>query len=294
MPDPPEDGGAEAPAAGGVRRRLRGFALAALFLFPLRDRLSEDAGWRRAGQWFSAWGLIIGLFYAAGFSLGWRVFGEYQYIRFVPAVVVLALDLGFCGYRFVDALCRELPGGRGATAGEPITLTLPVLLAVLLLAMFKYAILLALPVGYFRDSMSPTWRAGLGPLYVQPAIYHPLILMPLWGRWAMMLAMRIGCMAANSPARLRSMAGGLGLRSLIGHWLAVSFLTMFFVSPPGGQLILGVVAAPAVFLAAYLTSFALAKRHAGQTEGTILLAGLVGELAFLMTFLPIANYIYWY
>jgi cobalamin synthase len=90
------------------------------------------------------------------------------------------------------------------------------------------------------------------------------------------------------------MAGGLSLSAVMLWWLGCSALTMLYCSGAGEHLARGVFIAVAVFLTCYLVCFALARRAGGQTEATVGAAGLVGELAFLMFYLPVARAIYWY
>ena len=78
------------------------------------------------------------------------------------------------------------------------------------------------------------------------------------------------------------------------RWLLAAVLTAVYCGGPGGHPARGSAIALGVLLASYLASFALARRAGGQTEATVLVAGLVGELAFLSLYLPIASSIYWY
>lgn len=267
--------------------------LAARFLLPLgQEKHADDANWRYAGRWFILWGLLIGIFYAAVFRMSWRFFGEYQYIRFAPAAVVLVADLAFGGYRLLAGLTtittrdRQVPG----------TLTLPTLLAVVLLTILKYALLLSVPTGVPRPMEAGDWldwRARIGILYPQ-AIYRPLILMPLWGRWAMTLAMSIGRCSPESSERLRRMASGVHLPLIMMYWLFGAVLTVLYASGAPGHLARGVVIALLVMVIAYAASFILAQHARGQNEATVGTVGLTAEIAFLALYLSISSRIYWY
>jgi cobalamin synthase len=282
--------------AAALSQRTPAVLLAARVLFPFDMRAGEDApGWRRAGLWFVLWGLVIGLVYATVFRGTWRWFGHYQYVRFVPVACVLAVDLGWCGYRLI-ASAAAIAGRSELDSGGKNAMTLPAVLVVILVAILKYAMLLSLPIGG-PTPMGPAdwggWRSHLGLLYPQP-IYRPLILMPLWGRWAMMLALAIGRAAPTASERLKLMAFRPGLPSIMAAWLACTLLTVAYLAASPSQVGQGVVLALGMLVAAYLASFILARSNGGQTEATVGTAGLAAEMAFLALYLPIARLIFWY
>ena len=285
--------GASDPA-GLPARWTRAALLAARFLFPVTDRSAcEETGWPMAGRWLLVWGIIIGAAYALVFRGAWRWFGEYNRLRLAPVAVLLALDLGWCGRRLLLGALRVL-GNDGHTdeVAPPAPASPQGTLALVLIAIFKYALLLSLPFG---ARLQPAdWRDVYLGFFYPEVIYRPLILMPIWGRWAIMLALRIGRVAPTGSQRLRLMAGGLSLSAVMLWWLGCSALTMLYCSGAGEHLARGVFIAVAVFLTCYLVCFALARRAGGQTEATVGAAGLVGELAFLMFYLPVARAIYWY
>jgi len=90
------------------------------------------------------------------------------------------------------------------------------------------------------------------------------------------------------------MAGGTQLTIIIHWWFLIALLTIAYSSPEPVHLAFGVVIALGVLVVSYLGSFVLARRFDGQTEPTVAAAGLIGELAFLMIYLPGARAIYWF
>lgn len=266
--------------------------LAAQFLLPLNsfgapERPTDAAGWSKAALWFPLYGLAVGILYAAVYRASWKWFGEYERLRLLPVALVLMADLGFCGYRQLAATVRLLAG----RAPRPIDLGPPASVAVALAVLLKFMMLLSLPVGAYP--WPADWREHLGPLF--PAvIYRPLVLMPLWGRWALLLAMSLGRMTPQSPAPLRDMAGGVRLAAMMAWWLATTLLTIAYSSAAITHLAHGVVIALGVLVSTYLASFWMARRSGGQNEDTVLATGLVAEIAFLAFYLPVARLIYWY
>ncbi|NLX13240.1 MAG: hypothetical protein GXY44_06235 [Phycisphaerales bacterium] len=209
-------------------------------------------------------------------------------LRLGPMLGVLVADVGWCGYRLLSgAAVLEVPRNDSKGAG----LALPVLIAVVLVVLVKYVLLVLLPIGG-RVPVAD-WRQHLPYLYPQ-VIDRPLLLMPLWGRWAMMLALGVGRVAPGESPRLTTMGGGMNLPVILIHWLAVTGLTVFYVSGSAVDIPLCLLIALGVLYGAYLTAFILARRFGGQTQATVAAVGAVAELLFLVAYLPVASYIYWY
>ncbi len=267
--------------------RPRGFLAAGRFLLPLGRWSEDDLSWRYAGRWLTTWGLLIGIVEIAVFAAAWRWLGEYQRVRLGPMAVLLVADLGWLSYRSVEGACRLVRAP--AEARKEWTPAPAVLIA--LVVVLKFALLASLPVGV--RVWPADWREHLSLLY-PPVMYRPLLLMPLWGRWAMMLAMTIGRPAADAPASLRQMAGALGLKTVMAHWLACAGLTVFYCTTAAENAATGILISLAMMLVAYLFSFAIARIGQGQSSASVWAAGLVTELAFLCAYLPPSSSIYWY
>lgn len=266
---------------------LRALFLAWSFLLPKRERPAEDdRQWRHASNGFMVCGLLLGIVYAGVFRATWRWFGEYQYIRFIPVAILLVVDFGWGGYRPFQSFIRLFGGKPPREREEPIGQTL----AVVLLVLLKYALMLSLPPG---DSEWASWRARLGVLYPK-AIYRPLLLMVLWGRWGSWLALCIGRPHPSASPRLIEMARGVRLPAVITTCLALVCLTLFYASGSAADFSRGTIIALGTLVSAYLVSFYFARRERGQTEDTVLATSLLVEFAFLGLYLPVVSNIFRY
>ncbi|HSW47031.1 MAG TPA: adenosylcobinamide-GDP ribazoletransferase [Phycisphaerae bacterium] len=272
--------------------------LAARFLFlPPGERDGREPRWLLAAKWLPIWGLAIGVSYAVIFRLAWRMFGEYQRIRWLPAAIILALDLAICGRRLILGAIAAGRDPRGPDAQPEKPLYTSSLLLVLIVVLLKFAVLLSLPIGWEKPSDGPwrwdTFLARLGPLYPW-SIYRPLVLAPLWGRWAMMLAMTIGRTAPGGSPRLRQMAGHASLTTVFAWWLLAAGLTVVYCSGSGEHLAHGVMLALVPLVVGYLAGFVLARRSDGQNEATVTTAALITEMTFLTAYAGVASDIYWW
>lgn len=279
------------------RYRAAGQALAFL-LTPRRDRGAQDEADRSAGAYLAPCGLGIGVVYALAFGLVWGVFGEYQGIRWIPVAAVLVLDLAWLGYRLVLG-AAEVATAMGADQSDPLpTLNVAGVLAVVLLALCKFALLASLPIGMWQTSPAgwAEWDGALGRLAVlaPTPVFRPLVLMPLWGRWAMGLALTIGRAAPGCGTRLQRMSAGIALKTIFGQWMLCAILTTAYSCGAGEYLARAVLIGPGVLILTYGASYLLARRFNGQTEATVGAIGAVGELGFLVLFTAVASAIYWY
>ncbi len=269
--------------------------LAGRFLFlPPAAGDAEEPGWSRAVKWLPLWGLAVGIAYAVIFRLAWKAFGQYQGIRWVPVVAVLAADVAFCGYRMLAGAISLTSSRKNQEGYTPLDLR--GLLLVLLIVLAKFALLASLPIGILRSAPSGNWGSFLSQLgWLYPTVIsRALILAPLWGRWSMTLALTIGRTAPGASGRLERMAGGHTLVTIVVGWLGCALLTTLYCSGSGEHVARGIILFLAAMVVAYLTSFILAVRAGGQTEATVGTCGLVSEATFLVCYVGVSSDIYWY
>jgi len=272
--------------------RRSAFRLAGGFVLPIgADRGADNPRWSRVGLWLPVWGLLIGAAYAGSFRVIWLWLGEYQHIRLAPMALLLVVDAGFLGYRLLTGAAAVVSGWHarvGAGLGPP---TLATLVFVILAVLVKFSLLVSLPAG--AVTWPADWREHIRAVYPY-VIYRPLILMPLWGRWAMLLAGTIGRVAPEGSDRLRLIGRGSRLLMVMGWWAAIAGLTVLYCSPTRYHIGWFILISLGMLLVAYLASFVLARRFGGQTESTVTAVGWGVEIAFLLVYLPVARYIYWY
>jgi cobalamin synthase len=118
--------------------------------------------------------------------------------------------------------------------------------------------------------------------------------MPLWGRWAVLMAATIGRVAPSGSSRLHNIAEGNSLTMVMLYWLAACAMTVLFCSPDSTHVAWITLIGLGVLMVAYLASFALSRRFGGQTEATVMAVGAIVEFTFLLIYLPMARAIYWY
>jgi hypothetical protein len=241
--------------------------------------------------WALPWlGLLLGLAWTVIFAGAWRMFGEYGSLRLVP---VLAIVVGDCllsgrflmaGVRVTESLSSR--DDRQLSMSRVEIYAVGVVAAALLLLVF-YGLLLAVPTGI---EWWPTgWRWHLRRFYPRP-VFRPLVLMPVWACWGMVLAAGIG--RARSDAEGEDTAGRIAGQAtpkqvLLG-FLPAAAISAVYCSREG-NLVIGLAISLIVFLCVYVTAMAAALRWRGQNAVTILVSGLIGRTAFLLCWLFVSR-----
>ncbi len=212
------------------------------------------------------WGMLAALLW--GWS--WSIFKEPSQILFTPVAVTITAFVLWPFRRGVIALA-EILGGRNA-AGRAIAAAL--LVAVLTLC------LLGLRANHYHNEIPlPGFLAWVRPW---GELYRVLILMPLWGGWAMLIAGRF-CKpneAASSPviAFIRG-CGPLAATACIIPPTALTWLYFQFL----GVWVISLVAVPLV--AAIAGAIVLSRPTGGLKRSTLLAANVLTQLAFVLAYL---------
>lgn len=270
------------------RNRLRGPWPAARFLFPPGYR--EDAvgagHLAEAAHWIVPFGILIGLLWVGVFRFTWRVFGETGNLRVVPALTVVLVECLLTGPFLAMGLARAvhlLTGDRSRRAAmDRRTPLSPVgTLALMLTVLSQFVFIVSVPkaLGWWPDD---DWRAYFNFLYPQP-IYRPLILAPIWGRWAILLAATIGRPGHDADPATVALCRSMHPARLLRQAVVPMVLTMIYCSRSQNFLI-GVVIGLLVFGVTYLVSVAMSRRGGGQTRQTLFAAAQIAQLSFLVLY----------
>ncbi len=269
------DGSGAAPAAFVARRLKNADTMKAIFhwlthrpgymlLTAGDEELSAERPERFARAWMellilslgwgmAMWGIWAGL---------WPIFGP----KILPAILVGAFWLLWPGRR-VAASTAEFLGGRNVT-NRAIAASIWAILLVVCLAMLEQT--------WRRDSPLPGFLAWFRP---SDKIYRPLILMPLWGCWAMLITPqfckpRHGCSPA--VAAFARGCGALSAAAVMGLLLAVTII--YFNYLPWEQLgISGVAIATAV-----IAGIVCCRLRGGLCRSALLGANAATQMAFLL------------
>lgn len=250
----------------------------------------------RACHWFVFLGLSIGLLYTGVYRAVWRQFGEVRSLPLMPAAAVWLLDIGLLGALFYCGAartigrvihlspCTDAPV-RDRPNDHPIETLILVILAVLMLVL-----LIAIPQGISGWPGTGDWRSHFNWMYARPR-YRPLILAPMWGRWAMLLVGSIGRLRTTDDAALSRFCGSLSATRVLLWIVPVTVLTSIYCGRHGRWMI-GCIIACTVLAGTYLYGMIAARRQGGQTRDSILGAGLMGELIFFIAYEASATSIY--
>ena len=287
MPPPrsSEDSATGSAAAQPPGRGLiPGLITALRLLLPVRDwPPARSESWSSAVMWLVPLGLLWGLLWAAVFRLSWRIFGEVAGARFMPALVVLLLDAAFLGARQYwgawRVLCRvtaRRTEGRSEEGGS-----LAPMLGLMLILLSVWVLILSVPnrPGYWPAD----WRAtlGLNELLPRP-IFRPLILAPIWGRWAMLMAANVGRVRPGSMAE--GFCAAVRPSLVLGAFVPTAALTAAYCAQFGSPLV-GLIIALAVLGVTHLASTLLGRRLGGQSLSTIFAVSLLAQITFLLAYL---------
>lgn len=264
-------------------------------MFP-GPRCLSSRGATRACYWFVLLGLVIGLVYAGVYRVAWRQFGEVRSLPLVPAVAVWLLDVSLVASLFYLGAARTIgrmiaPQSSVSVGADNQSNRYPIeILVLLILVVLKLMLLMAIPQGISGWPGPGDWRSYFNWVYARPH-YRPLILAPIWGRWAMLLVGSIGRLHERSDEGLSRFCGVLSAGLVLMLMVPVTVLTSIYCGRLG-RWMFGCIIACIVLAGTYLYGVLAARRQGGQTRDSILGAGLIGELIFLIAYEAFATNIY--
>ncbi|HOD84883.1 MAG: hypothetical protein BWX88_04570 [Planctomycetes bacterium ADurb.Bin126] len=206
------------------------------------------------------WGMLLGWLW----STCWTFFGDYTGVYLVQVAVVGSVMVLWLVRRPLVAFCSYLSrdvGGRAAA------------IAAVTIALFM--LLLCIRPHDYRELHSPQQWAWLYPLAVQ----RVLLLMPLWGAWAMIILTQFCRPCERTEPAVAAFARGCGAftaAALMALPLGLSFVYLHYLG----------WWRPAVPLAAALLGgLALCRLDGGLTRRALLASNFLTQLAFLVMYL---------
>ncbi|MEK6644066.1 MAG: adenosylcobinamide-GDP ribazoletransferase [Planctomycetota bacterium] len=256
------------------------------FLSPLgrRDTVSGAVTFARADMWFVPVGLVVGLVWAGLFKGTWRLYGEIANLRVIPPLVIVVVECCFTGpflalglARTVNLLTSVRPWRPPEETSEPLS---PVgTLALALTVLSSWVLIASIPP--FSGWWPPPddWRYPFRHVYPAP-IYRSLVLAPIWGRWAILLAGTVGRTAKYADTQTVALCRSLTPGRLLVHTLFPMAITSVYLSRDGNYLT-GIIVGISVFITAYVPSVIMARRGGGQTRQSLYAVGQLAQLAFL-------------
>ncbi|MCH7814736.1 MAG: hypothetical protein IID40_12030 [Planctomycetes bacterium] len=260
----------------------------------LPSRCVLGVGPRASLHWLVPGGLLIGLLYVGLFRASWRVFGEVGGVRLMPALAVWLADGMLFGLVMFLGAAQTVDRWKGrdlaAEADAGRALGQAGLTALFVLLVVKLVLWCSLPEGV--AGWPADWRRHFNFAYPRPVL-RPLILAPLWGRWALILAAGIGRRAPGAGAPDKTPAPPPSPAAVLGWFLPILALTAVYCGRQGRWMI-GCIIGLAVMGVAFLFAVIVSRRFLGHTRFTVLATGLVAEIAFLLCYLAASQRIYYY
>ena len=256
------------------------------------DWTRSDDGAERACHWLIPLGLLIGLAYAGAYRAVWRQFGEVRSLPLMPAVAVWLLDVAMIGSLLYFGAARTIRRVARPIQTDPTDATpYPIeALALVALVVLKLALYLGIPQGISGWPGPGDWRSYFNWLYAHPP-YRPLILAPMWGRWAMMLVASVGRLRDPDRIWLAKLCGSLSPGLVLLWMIPAVILTSVYCSRMG-RWMFGCIVACVVLAGVYVYAVIAARRQGGQTLDSIRGGGLIGEIVFLIAYAAFAGNIY--
>lgn len=246
-------------------------------------------------------GLITGLVACGVFAITWRMFGDIYFsessrLRLIPSIAVLILLVCTFHARSLIAFSATVEQLFGLPTVEHDNLSCsPAVLrpsslavaAVVLLLLLKFSCLLSLP---FHAQWVPLdWRRYV--MFLHPrSFFRVLLLWPVWGMLAVIIACGTGRHRDTNPPALRILSGCLRPWRVMVYVAIVVLITSLYFSPsqqPG----IGLVVAMISFAIITVVSLGVSSRIGGHNIMSIIALGEVGQLAFMLTYQALARWV---
>ncbi len=215
-------------------------------------------------------GVITGVLLSAVWGVAWQVFGDYG-LLVMPALMSCILWLAWPMRKGVAGLAR-IAGGKDPTWQTTISALLGAV-AVICFVCLK-------PDWYRAEFVLPE---SVRWLRMDAKMYRVLVLMPVWGSWAM-LALPQFCKPCDITGEaVRGLARGCGplCTAVCMALLFLWNLAYFHYLGTGAELIIPIVTA----CSSVIFGIIMARRSGGLTRSVLLADSFLTQLVFLLTYL---------
>ncbi len=241
-----------------------------MLLTAAEEALSGQRPGRFARAWLSV--MVVSVLWGGCsvllWSWTWGLFGDFSGIPLMPAAVVVVLGLSWPYARSLLALAESLVGRDG-----------PRTVAVAVLVTGWTLMLLGL------KSWNPDFPHYFPPLlqWTRPRMmFRALLLAPIWGGWAMLLAGQFCRPSARTEPVVASFARGCGAMTATAVLAVLVLVTVtYFNHLPWTQL--SISATPIVTAA--VGGVLLCRRWGGLCRSALLGTNLLTQIAFLLAYL---------
>jgi len=217
--------------------------------------------------------LAAGLLLVGVYSGAWKLFRDYGVIIMPIAAVVAVFSLWL--FRRAMLATAELIGGKNHTARALAACVLVVMLALFLLRLRHREV----PDGLYL----PAWAAWIRPYWKHERV---LLLMPLWGAWAMIITGQFCKPNERTEPAIAAFVAGCGplaAAACMGLLMAASIIYFSFLS--WWQLSIPLAAV----LAAVVGGLVICRATGGINRRALLCGNLLTQLVFLLAYLANQN-----
>ena len=245
-----------------------------MFLTAGDEQLASQPPERFARVW---WGLMLlslvwGVAAAALYGLAWQIFDDYTGMPLMPAALVTALWVTWPYRRAVTALAKSMCGGEETRDSSPVEAAAIVVIMAMAMLGFR-------DMRHGQDPTNLDWYL----CWVPPTMFRPLILAPIWGAWAMLIAPKLCKPAPQTQTAAASMIRGCGSPTMAGCMAVLVTVTMFAFNMIQWQ----VTVPAATILAAVVGGTVLCRQAGGPTRNALLAANLLTQIVFFLAYLAI-------
>ena len=240
------------------------------------ERLAAEAPERFARAWVGlmVMSLVWGVVLMNLWGVAWTVFRDYEPL-ILPAMATTAL---FCLWPFRRSLSAlaEVVGGP-APAGQSVA-----------------AATLTLVVGMCLMGLKPDWQRWewwewpamrwlINWLRPETKLYRVLLLMPLWGAWAMLIALKFCRSSDRTEPQVAALAAGCRAPAAAGCMAVLLLISVVYFQHlgPGSQAVLLV----APVLAAVFGGIGLCRRCGGVCRKALLGVNVLTQIVFVLAYL---------